>query len=118
MKVNAQILLARCKKSQQLYGIRIQQVDGNDWAMTWAFTIDETRASHEGFDKTKITADCYVTDEYPGCPNCGSLGYVRCGYCGKLTCYNDETSMKCAWCRKTLNNIEYAGAMDLSAGDY
>lgn len=117
MKVNAQVLLARCKKSKQLYGIRIQQESGNKWAMTWAFPIDETRAKHEGFDRTKIDADCYPTPEYPGCPNCGSRNYFYCE-CGKLTCYKDETTIKCAWCGGVFDDLVDAGTIELSAGDY
>lgn len=115
-KINAQVLLARCKKSKQLYGITIEQVSGNAWEMKYSYFIDEVRAKSEGFDKSIITADCYAADIYPGCPNCGSTGYVKCSYCGKLTCWENEGSLRCSWCGKQMNNIAYRGAMDISAG--
>ena len=117
MKVNAQVILIRCKSSKRLYCARIQQKKGNEWEMTWSFPIDDNRAKNEGFDKTKIKADCYATDDYPGCPTCGSTGYVQCGSCGKLTCWNGENRSKCAWCNEQLNDIAYRGAMDISVGD-
>lgn len=115
-KINAQVILARCKKSKQLYGITIEQVNGNEWEMKYSYFIDEARARSEGFDKSIITADCYAADIYPGCPNCGSSGYVKCNYCGKLTCWENEESLCCSWCGKRMDNIAYRGAMDISAG--
>ena len=53
-KINAQVLLARCKKSKQLYGITIEQVSGNAWEMKYSYFIDEVRAKSEGFDKTVV----------------------------------------------------------------
>ena len=117
MIVNAQVILIRCKLTKLLYGARIQQKKGNEWEMTWSFPIDNNRAKNEGFDKATINADCYAADEYPGCPNCGAMGYVLCGKCGKLTCWNGENASKCAWCNDELYDIAYRGAMDISVGD-
>lgn len=117
MKVNAQVILIRCKSSKHLYGARIQQKKGKKWDMTWAFSIDERRAKNEGFDKAIVNVDCCATEEYPGCPTCGAIGYVQCVSCGKLTCWNGENKSKCAWCNEQLNNIAYRGAMDISVGD-
>lgn len=115
-KINAQVLLARCKKSKQLYGITIEQVSGNAWEMKYSYFIDEVRAKSEGFDKTVVNADCHPAKNYPGCPCCGSMGYVKCNSCGKLTCWNGENRSKCAWCNEKLNDIAYRGAMDILTG--
>ena len=112
-KLNAKVILARCKKSKQLFGITIEQVNRTRWNMKYSYFIDEKRAKSEGFDQTVISADCYSADTYPGCPNCKSMGYVKCEYCGKLTCWDGERSLRCAWCGKLLNDIAYRGAMDL-----
>jgi hypothetical protein len=29
-----------------------------------------------------------MTDDYKGCPSCGSGSYVRCGRCAQLACYD------------------------------
>jgi len=115
-KIIANVLLARCKNNKRLYGITIEQDTPQLWNMKYSYPIDEHRAKSEGFDKTKITADCVAANDFPGCPFCGSMGYVKCGQCGKLTCYKDEVSMKCAWCNNNMDNIGYYGPMDISIG--
>lgn len=115
-KVIANVLLARCKKNKQLYGITIEKIDSTKWEMKYSYPIDENRAKSEGFDKTSISADCYAADCYPGCPYCGSLGFVKCGKCGKLTCWSNETSLTCSWCNERMDNIAYNGPMDISIG--
>lgn len=117
MMLNAQVILIRCKSSKNLYGARIQQRKGINWDMTWSFPIDDKRAKNEGFDKSTLNVDCCATEEYPGCPTCGSKGYVRCASCGKLTCWSGENTSKCAWCNEKLYDIAYRGAMDISVGD-
>lgn len=112
----AQVLLTRCKKSKQLYGITIEQRNGKEWEMMYSFEIDEKHAKSEGFDKMMINADCYAGNTYRGCLSCGALGYVKCYSCGKLTCYQSEQSVRCAWCNTIMDNIIYEGSMDLSAG--
>ncbi len=118
MFVNAQVLLVRCKKNRQTFGVRIEQEKGTTWKMTWAFPLTDERASHEGFGQFKLSVDCYATEEYPGCPHCKSTGYVRCGKCGKLTCWEGENTSTCAWCGVKLTDIAYRGAMDVEGGQY
>ncbi len=118
MLVNAQIVLMRCKTNKKLSGIRIEQTENGSWKMNWAFPINEEIARNEGFDKTNLTADIYIDNEYPGCPICGAKGFVRCGSCGKLTCYDNEISLNCAWCSNFMDNITESDEFDLSVGDY
>lgn len=115
-KIEAQVLLARCMENKSLYGITIEKKNDNTWDMKYSYPISETRAKSEGFDKTVITADVIADPCYKGCPNCGRRGFVRCGFCGKITCYDDEESLECGWCGRDLNNISYCGPMELSTG--
>ncbi len=117
MFVEAKVILAKCKSTQRLYGIRIQHGQGNKWLMTWAFPIDENRAKNEGFDREKLKVDCYQDEEFNGCPDCGSKGFVICGHCKKITCYSGEKEVRCAWCGNMMSDIAYRGAVDLTAGD-
>ena len=65
-----------------------------------------------------ISGRVEIDTEYPGCPYCGSTGWVRCGKCGKLTCYNGEgNSFTCAWC-KSSGKLQIAETFDLTGGGY
>ena len=38
----ANVVLAKCRKSHRMYGIRIERRMNNVWYCTWAFPISET----------------------------------------------------------------------------
>ena len=76
-----------------------------DWWRTWAFKIKPEQAKREGFDKTSIQGNLCCTDEYPGCPYCGSYSLVQCNRCQKASCWNGETGMTCLWCGNYMDNI-------------
>ena len=69
--MKANVILMKCPKAKRTYGVRIEESCG-DWFRTWAFPMDEGRASHEGYDKTKITGNLAPYSEFNGCPYCGS----------------------------------------------
>ena len=59
---------------------------------------NEKRAVREGYNKTKITGDFSASEDFNGCPYCGSKDFVFCGRCGKLSCWNKEERITCGWC--------------------
>ena len=109
----ASVILAKCVKTGRTYGIRVEKRE-NDWVRTWAFAIDEAKAKREGFDKNKIKGSLDATPEYPGCPFCGTNGFIQCGFpCDKLSCYDggktegkSVTLFRCPWCGKTAKEIQ------------
>lgn len=103
--MEANILLYKCSKTKQLYGVRVQKMEDGDWWRTWAFPIKSHIARNEGYDATPVQGNLNPTKEYPGCPHCGSYGFVQCGKCKKLSCYNDETSLVCPWCGNKMENF-------------
>lgn len=107
--MNASVILIRCPKRNALFGARIQQMSDGDWWRTWTFPIDETRAKNEKYDLEDIKGSLYCTDEYPGCPYCGSVGFVQCDECGKLSCWNGESVIICPWCGNKMDNIVDSG---------
>jgi transcription elongation factor Elf1 len=86
----------------------------NDWVRTWAFKISEQKAKHEGYESTKKTGSMKPTNEYPGCPYCGSMDIAQCS-CDRLFCWHSETSLAvCPWCGQkdeyhTVKSIEVEG---------
>ena len=117
MFVNAKVVLMRCQHNKKLFGVRIQQNHGNTWAMTWAFPVSEKRAQNEGFDKETLSVSLDYSSTYPGCPYCTSQGFVLCGNCGKLTCYNHSGEFNCAWCGRISNDIQESDVFDFRIGE-
>jgi transcription elongation factor Elf1 len=116
--LNAKVIMARCSKNQKCFGIRIEQRE-NDWVRTWAFPIDEQKAKHEGYDANKVTGSMNAVDNYPGCPHCGSSGFVQCS-CGKIGCWigaEGTTKYTCPWCKKE-SEVQIADRFDVSGGGY
>lgn len=103
--MEANIILIRCNKENKAFGVRVQKMKDGDWYRTWAFKVNARHAKNEGYDTNKVVGNLCATEEYPGCPYCGSKGFVQCGTCKKLTCWNGEESMTCHWCGSTMDNI-------------
>ncbi len=103
--MEANILLFKCVKAKQIYGVRVQKMSDGDWWRTWTFKIDPKNAQAEGYDKTPVQGNLYSTDEYPGCPHCGAEGFVQCGKCQKISCWNGEEKMTCPWCGNYMDEI-------------
>ena len=119
--LNAKVIMARCSKNKKSFGIRIEQ-RGRDWVRTWAFPMDERKAKREGFDENKVTGSLEADEEYPGCPHCGSVGFVLCG-CGKIGCAGGivergkSEEYTCPWCNDT-GEMEDADSFEVSGGGY
>lgn len=103
--MEANILLFKCSRSNQLYGVRVQKMKDGDWWRTWAFKIKSQYAKREGYDRTQVLGNLNSTKDYPGCPYCGTYGFVQCVQCKKLSCWNGETSLICPWCGEEMENI-------------
>lgn len=116
--VEASVVMCKCKKSHKSYGIRVERRTDNVWYETWAFPLSEKAGNNEGYGSTKISGRIELEDEYPGCPYCEEKYWVKCGRCGKLTCYDGtETEFKCEWCGAT-GKIQSAETFDLSGSGY
>ncbi len=115
--MDATILMIHCYNQNRVFGARTERMRDGDWWRTWAFPISERIAHAEGYDKTPVRGNLYCTEEYPGCPYCGSKGFVHCNKCHKLTCWNGETKMVCPWCNNNMDNIVTATEeFDLTGG--
>jgi hypothetical protein len=121
-KLNAKVIMAKCSKTRKTFGIRIEHQRG-DWVRTWAFPMDERKAKREGYDANTVTGSMDATDEYPGCPHCGSPGFLSDGDCGHVSCTGgaidrgDYAECTCPWCGET-SEYSYADSFDVSGGGY
>lgn len=114
------IIISKCIKSKHTFGIRSERNPfKNGWNFTWAFKIKESAAQNEAFDKNKVGGEIQLTAEYPGCPHCGSFGFVQCGVCEKISCWNSVTSkFQCPWCGTT-GEVQHSNSFNnISSGNY
>ena len=111
----ANIVVAKCGSSKQPFGIRMEKIS-DVWHCTWAFAINEQAAKREGYDSVMVSGKVETDAEYPGCPYCGNTGWVRCGACGNLTCYNSGR-FTCSWCGNS-GEVVSADTFDLKGGGY
>ncbi len=118
MGIEANILLCKCSKESQMYGVRVQKMQDGDWWRTWAFKIKPRNAKSEGYDAVPIQGSLNQTKEYPGCPYCGTSGFVQCGQCNKITCYKGESSLICSWCGRKLENFVTEEKFDVSGNGF
>lgn len=114
--MKANVILMKCPESNKIYGVRIEEYEG-DWYRTWAFPLDGKRAEKEGYDKVKITGNLYPADEYPGCPYCKSVKFIKCTSCGKLSCWNEKESICCPWCGMKGKIVTIKKELSFNGGD-
>lgn len=90
---------AKCIKTGKLFYPRYDLAADDCWTLTYG--VKELPYGHKaagaGGPGFAITAT-KVGPQYK-CPWCGNTSYVRCGRCGKLTCYDDRTdTFTCGHC--------------------
>lgn len=111
MKVEAQVVLTKCRRNQ-LYGVRMEKRRG-DWCATWAFEMNEKKAVSEGYAGVTMSGSFTPLDSYPGCPYCKTRELLLCPECGKLSCYREgETTISCQWCGFS-GTVEHQERVDL-----
>lgn len=67
-KIKALVGVAKCPKTNKLYGVRIDTT--NKWTATWAFPISPEVAKREGYVANQFPPDLIYAKRYPGCPYC------------------------------------------------
>lgn len=113
----ATVVMAKCRRSNQPYGIRMEKKRDGVWYCTWAFKLSERAAANEGYGGTLVSGRVDLDAEYPGCPHCGAMGWFSCGSCGKLTCNSGETHVTCSWCNMS-GECSAAESFDLKGDGY
>ena len=116
---NVVIVPAKCQHTGKLYGIRAEKKN-DGWHLNWAFELPEDEAARENFGEDAISGRIVIDAEYPGCPYCGGKGFVHCGKCGKLSCWDEEElTFSCHYCGNSGTiNCESDEFGNIKAGDY
>jgi predicted RNA-binding Zn-ribbon protein involved in translation (DUF1610 family) len=119
--LNAKVVIARCSKSKESFGIRIEQ-RGKDWVYTWAFPIDEQKAAREGYSALSTTTLSEEGSDYPGCPHCGDKELSLCS-CRKIACggglkkHGKHMEITCPWCGNTIK-VKHVDSINVAGGGY
>lgn len=114
----AQVLLCRCSKNQQLFGITMEKRTADEWEMMYSYPIEEQRAKFEGFDKNTIKADIYLSPCFKGCPFCQNMSFFQCGICDKINCDDkNNVPVDCAWCKSKLTTFTHQDKVTVSTGE-
>lgn len=110
---DATVVLTKCQKTGQTYGIRMEKRNDGIWYCTWAFKVNDQAAKNEKYASTSVSGIIKYDGEYPGCPYCGSHLWFECGACHQLNCYKNEERVHCQWC-DTTSGCKTAERFDLS----
>jgi hypothetical protein len=117
--MEANVIIIKCSKPNKAFGARVEKMEDGDWWRTWAFNISAKKASSEGYINNSVIGNLYCTEDYPGCPHCGTTGFIQCHKCNKLSCWNNEERLVCPWCGAELDNIVTAtDKFNVSVNDY
>ncbi len=115
LKREEMVVMATCQQTKLPYGITARKIE-RDYEFYWAFKITPSSAKREGFDKTKVTGNIYMSNDYPGCPHCGATSWFQCGRCGRFVCMHPEQQrVKCPECGNE-GTVEISDKFDLSGG--
>lgn len=113
----AAVILSKCPEVHRTYGIRAELLSKNCWQLTWAFTVKESSARREGYDRTSISGSLEFASEYPGCPYCGSHQLAVCS-CGRISCTSQKNGQSmCEWCGSRGELGEFTGGTIVANGD-
>lgn len=96
--MNAEVLLGRCRLGRGAIGLRVEERGDAVWHITWSFPLDEKRARREGYERRVINGTIGVDSEVVCCARCEAKSIVKCGSCGKVTCWAGGPTSKCLWC--------------------
>ena len=98
------VIHAKCQNTGKDYDMAMQERPAGGWYVMRAYpTSGKQTRFYEG-EEVEYTGGLYIHSDYNGCPHCQSgVSFVKCGTCGKFSCYDKSGTGKCAWCGKTLN---------------
>jgi hypothetical protein len=125
MQKKCAVILAKCQKSKNNFGIRmehhIQKIDNRNvsvWMATWTFKIktDTDLQNSSISTQQNLEGNFFLSDSYPGCPYCGNKKILICGSCNKPFCSSEnQTEIICPWDNKSMSRVE-GNATRIGAG--
>lgn len=96
---NLFFLEAKCANTDKVFYIRFDKAAGGVWCQTYGVKSKPTDSAGGSFQSMELDISNSTKGPQYKCPHCSNTSYVRCGNCGKLTCFPKEgKNFKCAHC--------------------
>lgn len=95
----AEIFTMKCRNGG-LVGLRTEERGPGNWVVNWRFPIDRQAPSYSAAS-TEVKGSFSVDGDLDkACARCESTGFVKCGSCSELTCFEggEGDMFTCAWC--------------------
>ncbi|HST85837.1 MAG TPA: hypothetical protein VLL08_29135 [Kineosporiaceae bacterium] len=89
-----------CVVDKQIRLASFRQV-GTEWQLSW---VDDSSVpdGDSRRDSAPMSGSFVTAADYPGCPGCSNAGFVRCGSCTGLGCWQPGTKRyHCPHCKVT-----------------
>lgn len=102
-RLNVTIVVARCIKTKEGFGIRFEEKSLGEWVADWAFPLKDNEAKREGYTYGQVKGTFGFDSSYPGCPYCKHPTFFQCGgSCRKIVCWDGiSRTNTCPWCNVT-----------------
>lgn len=105
---SVEIVVCRCCRRSEPFGVRFEKYGRSTWRADWAFAVRERTIEREGYRQQQIEGSFELHPAFPGCPHCTNRGLVSCG-CGSVACWDGQTrTVECPGCRA---RVEVGGVL-------
>lgn len=115
-KNEAVILPINCVRTHRTFYARYDYAYDGVWVLTYGLKDIPSDGIEQssGGGMSRIDLSNSRTGPQYKCPHCGNTEFVRCGRCGKLTCYSGSGNFTCDHCS---NTGEVSGTIDSLEGN-
>ena len=110
---NLFFLEVRCTKTKKPFYARFDYAADDIWALTYGVKNLPAGESVSSGSSQQDISNMRTGPQYK-CPDCGSTNFVKCGKCGKLTCYDGNGHFDCAYCSNSGTVSGYIETVDVS----
>lgn len=102
-KNEAVILPVNCVRTHRTFYARYDYAYDGVWVLTYGLKDIPSDGVEQssGSGMSRIDLSNSRTGPQYKCPHCGNTEFVRCGRCGKLTCYSGNGNFTCDHCGNT-----------------
>lgn len=101
---NLFFLEAKCIKCRKLFYPRYDLGADNAWVLTYGKKELPVGQRADAGNVVRFNVTKMRNGPQYKCPWCGNRGYVRCGVCHNITCYNNNfNEFTCAYCGNSGN---------------
>lgn len=106
-------LEVKCSKTHNAFYARFDYAADHVWALTYGVKNLPNGGYLSNRSQQQDISNMRIGPQYK-CPYCGNVYFVKCGACGKYTCYDDGGHFTCAYCGNSGKVSGYIEKVDTS----